>query len=247
MHSLGKTVNELHAMLKLHEQTLPKNNAPALHVIRAGKVQKGNNKHKKQQPQLAARGPNQGKGKNKLTYAPKPKIPPPPKREDPAKDSICHECGKIGHCKRNCAQYLAELLKKKKNTASGAGGSGTFMRRYSYMLSMLEPMSIMCIFHRIPKKGNTMGILSTTNTEELNSVVARNAEIPRRICDLHWTTVKNIIKYLRNTKDMFLVYEGDLKRESGFLLTNAEISDGCGGDGPQGSGWICVRFKWGAG
>ncbi|GKG25569.1 hypothetical protein Tco_0398715, partial [Tanacetum coccineum] len=26
--------------------------------------------------------------------------------------------------------------------------------------------------------------------------------------DLHWTTVKNILKYLRNTKDMFLVYEG---------------------------------------
>nr|GFC62346.1 hypothetical protein [Tanacetum cinerariifolium] len=25
-------------------------------------------------------------------------------------------------------------------------------------------------------------------------------------CDLHWTNVKNILKYLRNTKDMFLVY-----------------------------------------
>ncbi|GKB02513.1 hypothetical protein Tco_0830602 [Tanacetum coccineum] len=62
MHSLGKTVNELHAMLKLHEQTLtlPKNNAPALHAIRAGKVQK------------------------------------------------------------------VELLKKKKNASSGAGGSGIF-------------------------------------------------------------------------------------------------------------------------
>nr|GEV56844.1 hypothetical protein [Tanacetum cinerariifolium] len=31
--------------------------------------------------------------------------------------------------------------------------------------------------------------------------------------DLHWTTVKNILKYFRNTKDMFLVYEGDIKRE----------------------------------
>nr|GFB27647.1 hypothetical protein [Tanacetum cinerariifolium] len=40
MHSMGKTVNELHAMLKLHEQTLtvPKSNAPALHAIQAGKV-----------------------------------------------------------------------------------------------------------------------------------------------------------------------------------------------------------------
>nr|GFB15035.1 hypothetical protein [Tanacetum cinerariifolium] len=31
--------------------------------------------------------------------------------------------------------------------------------------------------------------------------------------DIHWTIVKNILKYLRNTMDMFLVYRGDLKRE----------------------------------
>nr|GFC07804.1 hypothetical protein [Tanacetum cinerariifolium] len=31
--------------------------------------------------------------------------------------------------------------------------------------------------------------------------------------DLHWTIVKNILKYLMNTKDMFLVYGGDLKQE----------------------------------
>nr|GEZ82935.1 retrotransposon protein, putative, Ty1-copia subclass [Tanacetum cinerariifolium] len=59
MHSLGKTINELHAMLKLHEQTLPKNNDPALHAIRVGKVQKVN-KHKKSKPQMAARGQNHG-------------------------------------------------------------------------------------------------------------------------------------------------------------------------------------------
>nr|GEW94092.1 retrotransposon protein, putative, Ty1-copia subclass [Tanacetum cinerariifolium] len=29
--------------------------------------------------------------------------------------------------------------------------------------------------------------------------------------DLYWTTVKNILKYLRNTKDMFLIYRGDIK------------------------------------
>ncbi|GJS05460.1 retrotransposon protein, putative, ty1-copia subclass [Tanacetum coccineum] len=129
MHSMGKTVNELHAMLKLHEQTLnlPKNNAPALHAIRAGKVQKGK-KHNKPQPSKAGRGQNQGNGKHKHAFAPKPKIPPPPKSEDLAKDSICHEYGKTGHWKRNCPQYLAELLKKKKNTASGAGGgSGIFV------------------------------------------------------------------------------------------------------------------------
>ncbi|GKA87967.1 hypothetical protein Tco_0809731, partial [Tanacetum coccineum] len=29
----------------------------------------------------------------------------------------------------------------------------------------------------------------------------------------HWTAMKNILKYLRNTKDMFLVYGGNLKAE----------------------------------
>ncbi|GKF18560.1 retrotransposon protein, putative, ty1-copia subclass [Tanacetum coccineum] len=44
--------------------------------------------------------------------------------------------------------------------------------------------------------------------------------------DLHWTTVKNILKYLRNSKDMFLVYEGDLKWVSCYTdvgyLTDAD-------------------------
>nr|GFB29772.1 zinc finger, CCHC-type [Tanacetum cinerariifolium] len=68
MHSMGKTVNELHAMLKLHEQTLSKSNAPALNAIRADKVQK-------------------------------------------------------------------ELMKKKKNTASGAGGSGIFVIELNTILN----------------------------------------------------------------------------------------------------------------
>nr|GEY14090.1 zinc finger, CCHC-type [Tanacetum cinerariifolium] len=115
----------------LHEQTLPKNNAPALHAIQASKVQKVN-KHKKLQPQIAARGQNHGKGKNKQAYALKPKISPLPKREDLAKDSIYHECSETGHWKRNFPQYLAELLKKKKNAASGAGGSDIFHKHEVY-------------------------------------------------------------------------------------------------------------------
>ncbi|GJX38618.1 hypothetical protein Tco_0251921 [Tanacetum coccineum] len=66
MHSMGKTVNELHAMLKLHEQTLPKNNAPALHAIRAGKVQKGNNKHKKHVSPKLNRSLQPAKGDSQL-------------------------------------------------------------------------------------------------------------------------------------------------------------------------------------
>ncbi|GJR43275.1 retrotransposon protein, putative, ty1-copia subclass [Tanacetum coccineum] len=47
MHGMGKTVTELHAMLKLHEQTLLKKDvAPALHVIRIGKGLRGSRKLK---------------------------------------------------------------------------------------------------------------------------------------------------------------------------------------------------------
>ncbi|GJT30936.1 retrotransposon protein, putative, ty1-copia subclass [Tanacetum coccineum] len=63
MHGMGKTVKELHAMLKLHEETLPKKDAnPALHAIRAGRVQKN-------KPHKAAKG-GHGKGKSKMGYAP---------------------------------------------------------------------------------------------------------------------------------------------------------------------------------
>nr|GEY25346.1 hypothetical protein [Tanacetum cinerariifolium] len=98
MHGMRKMVNEFHAMLKLHEQSLPKNDARALHAIRAGKVQKKIYKNKNSQ--LAAMGNNQGKWKSKLDYAPKPKIPPSPKNKNLAKDSVCHQCGDIGQWKR---------------------------------------------------------------------------------------------------------------------------------------------------
>ncbi|GJT34435.1 retrotransposon protein, putative, ty1-copia subclass [Tanacetum coccineum] len=95
---MGNIVNELHAMLKLHEQTLAKKDvAPAFHAIRPGKVQK----NQKKKPHKAAKG-NQGKRKAKMGYAPvhapsfapKPKNPPTPKKENHAKDTICHQCGK---------------------------------------------------------------------------------------------------------------------------------------------------------
>nr|GEX44178.1 hypothetical protein [Tanacetum cinerariifolium] len=66
MHSMGKTVNEQHAMLKLHEEMLPKKDVnPALHAIRAGRTT------------------------------------PPPKKDNPAKDAISHQCGKVEHWRRN--------------------------------------------------------------------------------------------------------------------------------------------------
>ncbi|GJT09013.1 retrotransposon protein, putative, ty1-copia subclass [Tanacetum coccineum] len=50
--------------------------------------------------------------------------------------------------------------------------------------------------------------------EKLKLSKSQGASTPaENPCEPHWTAVKYILKYLRNTKDMFLVYEGDTKRE----------------------------------
>ncbi|GJX22650.1 retrotransposon protein, putative, ty1-copia subclass [Tanacetum coccineum] len=88
MHSIGKTIVEPHAMLKLHEKGIPnKAETPDVLAIREGRIQKD-----KKKPQ-GAKGKD--KGKNKLAYAPKPKISSPSKRDNSAKDSICHHCKEV--------------------------------------------------------------------------------------------------------------------------------------------------------
>ncbi|GJR45728.1 actin-104 [Tanacetum coccineum] len=136
MHRMGKTMTELHVMLKLHDQTLPpKEFAPALHAIRAGRIQK----NQKKKSHKAAEG-NRGKDKAKMGYAhvqappfaPNPNNPPTPKKDNHAKDAICHQCGEVGHWRRNYPIYLAELIKKKK-LSQGASISGIFtIELYSF-------------------------------------------------------------------------------------------------------------------
>nr|GEX82151.1 hypothetical protein [Tanacetum cinerariifolium] len=113
------------------------------------------------------------KGKNKLAYALKPKIPPPPKREVPAKDSICHECGETRHWKRNCPQYLPELLKKKKNTASGAGGSDGFINRFVNNTIQVSRNN-MVYFFAIPRDGIFKIDLSNSYTNESSIYAVSN-------------------------------------------------------------------------
>ncbi|GKE97646.1 hypothetical protein Tco_0020997 [Tanacetum coccineum] len=117
MHNIGKTLAELHAMLKLHEKGIPKKDETScVLAIQEGKIQKD-----KKKPQGAK---VKNKGKNKLVYAPKVKISPTPKRDNPAKDSICHHCKEVGQWRRNYPSYHAEL--KKRKIASVASTSGIF-------------------------------------------------------------------------------------------------------------------------
>ncbi|GJR69512.1 zinc finger, CCHC-type containing protein [Tanacetum coccineum] len=103
------------AMLKLYEKGIPKKaETPAVLAIQEGKIQKDKKK--------LQRAKGKDKGKNKLSYAPKTKIPLSPKRDNPAKDSICHHCKEVGHWRRNCPSYHGEL--KKRKNASEASTSG---------------------------------------------------------------------------------------------------------------------------
>ncbi|GJT52961.1 retrotransposon protein, putative, ty1-copia subclass [Tanacetum coccineum] len=111
MHNMGKTIGEIHAMLIEYEKGLPKKaETPQVMMIKSGKIQKANKKS------LNAKGKNKGngKGKDKKVYIPKPNNPKPAAKERPAKDDACHHCKEVGHWKRNCPVYLAELQKKRK-------------------------------------------------------------------------------------------------------------------------------------
>ncbi|GKB12194.1 retrotransposon protein, putative, ty1-copia subclass [Tanacetum coccineum] len=92
MHSMGRTIVELHAMLKLHEKGIPKK-VETLVVLAIREAQDL----------------------------------PPPKRDNPAKDSVYHHCKEVGHWKRNCPSYQAELKKRKNasiaSTIRGLRGS----------------------------------------------------------------------------------------------------------------------------
>ncbi|GKD01392.1 retrotransposon protein, putative, ty1-copia subclass [Tanacetum coccineum] len=100
MHSMGKTIAELHAMVKLHEKGIPKKaETPVVLAIREGRIQKD-----KKKPQGA-------KGKDK-------------RKTNPEKDSVCHHCKEVVHWRRNCLSYHAEL--KKRKNASRASTSGIF-------------------------------------------------------------------------------------------------------------------------
>ncbi|GJV68777.1 retrotransposon protein, putative, ty1-copia subclass, partial [Tanacetum coccineum] len=95
-------------------------------TIQGGRIQKANKKS------LNAKGKGKGKGKEKdKSYIPKPKNPKPSAKEHPSKDDACHHCKEVGHCKRNCPAYLAELIKKKKQVGT-ASSSDIFVIELFY-------------------------------------------------------------------------------------------------------------------
>ncbi|GJR14026.1 hypothetical protein Tco_0796678 [Tanacetum coccineum] len=210
MHGMGKTVNELHVMFKLHERMLPKkDDAPALHAIQAGKTKL---------VYAVEHAP---------AYAPKPKIPPPPKKDNPAKDEICHQCGdvdfrairiplaivvfydyKIWQMDVKTANQCFAM--KDLGEAAHILGIKIYKDRSRRLIGSSTPTEVKCM-QRVPYTlavGSLMYVVRCTRPDVAfaQNITSRFQQNPR---ELHWTAVKNILKYLRTTKDMFLVY-GDV-------------------------------------
>ncbi|GJT11098.1 retrotransposon protein, putative, ty1-copia subclass [Tanacetum coccineum] len=126
MHNMGKTIGEIHALLIEYEKGLPKKTeTPQVMMIKSGKIQKANKKSLK----AKGKGKANGKGKDKQVYIPKPKNPKPTAKEHPAKDDTCHHCKEVGHWKRNCYVYLAELLKKKKQVGTASSSKARKLKQ----------------------------------------------------------------------------------------------------------------------
>ncbi|GJT44214.1 putative reverse transcriptase domain-containing protein [Tanacetum coccineum] len=130
MHNMGKTIGELHAMLIEYEKGLLKKaeTSQVMMIKGGGKIQKANKKSLKAKGKVKANG----KGKDKQVYIPKPKNPKPSAKEHPAKDDTCHHYKEVGHCKRNCPAYLAELIKKKKQVGTASSSDVFIIELFSF-------------------------------------------------------------------------------------------------------------------
>ncbi|GKA95953.1 zinc finger, CCHC-type containing protein [Tanacetum coccineum] len=109
-------IMRLFVLCSEYEKGLPKKAAtPQVMAIQDGRIQKANKKS------LNAKGKGKGKSKGKdKSYISKPKNPKPYAKEHSTKDDACHHCKEVGHYKKNCPAYLAELIKKKKQVGTAS-------------------------------------------------------------------------------------------------------------------------------
>nr|GEZ18357.1 retrotransposon protein, putative, Ty1-copia subclass [Tanacetum cinerariifolium] len=211
MYNMGKTVNELNAMLKLQEKNLPKRDAPALHAIRAGKVQK---KQKNKKPQLASWRNNKRKGKTR-SYLKELVLQ---EKQNPIGYGLLHDESNnssfLDYAFESVARILNMVLTKKVEKTPNEVWYGQALK-LSYLkvwgceeaIRSLEDLEIIQEEDMHPSKN------TSSNHNEQNQEIDEPKSDIITIGELHWTAVKNILKYLCNTKDMFLVYGGDIKRE----------------------------------
>nr|GFA24408.1 hypothetical protein [Tanacetum cinerariifolium] len=92
-------------------------------------------------------------------------------------------------------------------------GIKIYRDRLRRLIGLCQSAYIEKILKRYCVKNSKSGSIPMQEKIKLSKSQECNKMILTDPCDLHWTTIQNILKYLKNTKGMFLVYGGDLKRE----------------------------------
>nr|GFA46432.1 retrotransposon protein, putative, Ty1-copia subclass [Tanacetum cinerariifolium] len=100
------------------------------------------------------------------------------------------------YCMKNSKRGSIPMQKKLKFSKSQGASTPVELKRMQNVPYALAVSSIMYVVR-----------CTRPDVAFAQNVTSR---VQQNLGDLHWTTVN---KYLRNTKDMFLVYGGDLKRE----------------------------------
>ena len=177
MNKLDVSLPELHNMLKTAESNFPPKKSSVL---------------------LIGEGSNPKKRKRNSSKKKKvgEKMPVPPKAEDPKSKVVCFHCNKVGHWKRNCKVYLAEL-KKKKGSETTASDSGMFMIEVNMSLSQISTWvldtscgSQICNLLQGPRRSRTL------EEEEVILLMGNGARVAAKDVEsfhLHMPTGKTIV------------------------------------------------------
>ncbi|CAD6231891.1 unnamed protein product [Miscanthus lutarioriparius] len=201
MHGAEKGLNELCGMLKIAEADIKKG-AGSSHVMAVQnkpKFKKKGNSWKKKK----------GKAKDEIS---KPN-PPAPKVGPPA-DAECFHCHGKGHWKRNCKLYLESI---KDHDSKGHISENRMKRLHSDGLltsSDFESYETSDERKRMSKVpyasavGSIMYAMICTRPD-VSYALSVASRYQADLGESHWTLVKNILKYLRRTKDVFLIYGGE--------------------------------------
>ncbi|GJX29893.1 hypothetical protein Tco_0237972 [Tanacetum coccineum] len=190
-----------------------------------------------QKKSLNAKGKNKvkGKGKDKKDYIPKPKNPKPTAMEHPAKDDAYHHYKHASFkdpfmvLSKHQEAGIKDLMRKFKRLREVTFILGIKINRdkSKRLIGLGQNAYMDKILKRYKMDNSKRGHIPMQETLDFNK-----SQNPG---ELYWTAVKNILKYLRNTKDMFLVYGGNPSTElrvecywdAGFRTTrdDNEVSD----------------------
>nr|GEX09732.1 hypothetical protein [Tanacetum cinerariifolium] len=138
-------------------------------MIKGGKIHKSNKKSLKAKD----KGKANGKGKDKQVYIPKHKNLKNSAKEHPTKDDTWHHYKEVGHCKRNCHAYLAELIKNKKQVGT-ASSSDVFIIELLFFPTKSWVYDTSCGTHICNTKHGLggEGILKSTDDESFDQCVS---------------------------------------------------------------------------